>query len=137
MYNILLQVFEDGQLTAKRAFNPDFLNRLDETILFTSLNDEDLLKIIHLLVDQINRNLVAKQIKIHLTDEVARYLPPDRERQIERGGRGHGGCGRVGFAGDATVHVHIGVWNEWAFIVRRLSSEPARAAYPDRSPTAT
>jgi ATP-dependent Clp protease ATP-binding subunit ClpC len=33
-------------------------------ILFTSLTDEDLLKIMHLLVEQINVNLVAKQIKI-------------------------------------------------------------------------
>ncbi len=30
----------------KKAFNPEFLNRLDETILFTSLSDDDLLKII-------------------------------------------------------------------------------------------
>ena len=96
IYNILLQVFEDGQLTdglgntvdfkntiiimtsnlgarfldkrgqmgfsaprttgipqkiedqvmseVKRAFNPEFLNRLDEVILFTSLVDEDLLQ---------------------------------------------------------------------------------------------
>src|ERR1700712_1164790 len=103
VYNILLQVFEDGQLTdglgntvdfkntiiimtsnlgarfldkrgqigfsseattgipqkveeqvmgeVKRAFNPEFLNRLDEVILFTSLVDEELLKIIALLVD--------------------------------------------------------------------------------------
>ena len=58
----------------KRAFNPEFLNRLDEMILFTSLTDEDLLKIIHLLVEQININLVAKQIKIHLTDDAARYV---------------------------------------------------------------
>jgi ATP-dependent Clp protease ATP-binding subunit ClpC len=33
-----------------------------------------MLKIIHLLVEQINLNLVAKQIKIHLTDEAARYV---------------------------------------------------------------
>ena len=29
----------------KKAFNPEFLNRLDEIILFTSLTDDDLLKI--------------------------------------------------------------------------------------------
>ena len=46
----------------KRAFNPEFLNRLDEVILFTSLTDDDLLKIIHLMVEQINLNLVSKQI---------------------------------------------------------------------------
>ena len=46
----------------KRAFNPEFLNRLDDVILFTSLNDDDLIKIIGLLVEQINQNLVAKQL---------------------------------------------------------------------------
>jgi ATP-dependent Clp protease ATP-binding subunit ClpA len=62
----------DGEV--KRAFNPEFLNRLDEVILFTSLADDDLLKIIHLLVDQINVNLVAKQIKIRLADDAAKYI---------------------------------------------------------------
>jgi ATP-dependent Clp protease ATP-binding subunit ClpC len=126
IYNILLQVFEDGQLTdglgnqvdfkntiiimtsnlgarflekrghlgfsapmgegipskiedmvrgeVKRAFNPEFLNRLDDIILFTSLNDEDLLKIIDLMVDQININLEAKQLKIRLTPDASKYL---------------------------------------------------------------
>jgi ATP-dependent Clp protease ATP-binding subunit ClpC len=126
VYNILLQVFEDGQLTdglgntvdfkntiiimtsnlgarfldkksqigfaspnitgipakvedqvmseVKKAFNPEFLNRLDEVILFTSLTDEDLLKIIALLVEQINLNLVAKQIKIRVNEDAARYI---------------------------------------------------------------
>jgi ATP-dependent Clp protease ATP-binding subunit ClpC len=58
----------------KRAFNPEFLNRLDEVILFTSLNDDDLLKIVTLLVEQINGNLVAKQLKIRLTPEAAKYI---------------------------------------------------------------
>jgi ATP-dependent Clp protease ATP-binding subunit ClpC len=58
----------------KRAFNPEFLNRLDEVILFTSLVDEDLLKIIDLLVEQVNANLVAKQIKIRLEPDAAKYI---------------------------------------------------------------
>jgi len=58
----------------KRAFNPEFLNRLDEVILFTSLNDDDLLKIIGLLVEMINVNLVAKQLKIRLTEDAAKYI---------------------------------------------------------------
>jgi ATP-dependent Clp protease ATP-binding subunit ClpC len=125
IYNILLQVFEDGQLTdglgntvdfkntiiimtsnlgarflekrspmgfsapgnalpakveeqvmaeVKRAFNPEFLNRLDETILFTSLNDEDLLQIMELLTEHINKNLAAKQIKIRLNPDAAKYI---------------------------------------------------------------
>src|SRR5437763_15040386 len=58
----------------KRAFNPEFLNRLDEVILFTSLVDEDLIKIIELIVEQINANLVAKQIRIRLEPEAAKYI---------------------------------------------------------------
>ena len=56
------------------AFNPEFLNRLDEVILFTSLVDEDLIKIIDLLVEQVNVNLVAKQIKISLRPEASKYI---------------------------------------------------------------
>src|SRR5207248_8576938 len=58
----------------KKAFNPEFLNRLDEVILFTSLTDDDLLRIIELLVDQINTNLVSKQIRIRVNDDAARYI---------------------------------------------------------------
>ena len=58
----------------KKAFNPEFLNRLDEVILFTSLVDEDLLQIMELLVQQVNGNLVAKQVKIRLTQEAAKYI---------------------------------------------------------------
>ena len=126
IYNILLQVFEDGQLTdglgnqvdfkntiiimtsnlgarflekrgnlgfsipageagstkiedmvrseVKKAFNPEFLNRLDEVILFTSLTDPDLIQIMELLVQQVNVNLVAKQVKIHLAPDAAKYI---------------------------------------------------------------
>jgi ATP-dependent Clp protease ATP-binding subunit ClpC len=58
----------------KRAFNPEFLNRLDEVILFTSLNDDDLLKIIDLMVGQTNLNLAAKQISIRLGPDAAKYI---------------------------------------------------------------
>jgi ATP-dependent Clp protease ATP-binding subunit ClpC len=126
VYNILLQVFEDGQLTdglgntvdfkntivimtsnlgarylqkksqmgfsapdgegipskveeqvmseVKRTFNPEFLNRLDEVILFTSLTDDDLIKVIDLMVEQINVNLETKEIKIRLVFEASRYI---------------------------------------------------------------
>jgi len=126
VFNILLQVFEDGQLTdglgntvdfknvivimtsnigarhlekrsqlgfqaaseaaaekkvedmvmaeVKRLFNPEFLNRLDEVIVFNALNDGDLLKIIDLLVGGINQNLAQKNITITLSPEAGRWI---------------------------------------------------------------
>ena len=45
-----------------------------DIILFTSLNDDDLIKIIDLMVGQVNSNLVAKQIKIRLAPDAAKYI---------------------------------------------------------------
>jgi ATP-dependent Clp protease ATP-binding subunit ClpC len=58
----------------KRAFNPEFLNRLDEIILFQSLTDDDLIKIMTLLVEGINKNLEQKQIRIDLKSDAAKYI---------------------------------------------------------------
>jgi len=126
VFNILLQVFEDGQLTdglgntvdfkntiiimtsnigarylekrhqlgfhgageeasaqkmeemvmteVRKVFNPEFINRLDETIVFNSLNDDDLGQIIDLLVSQINETMVAKKVKISLAPDAKRWI---------------------------------------------------------------
>ncbi|HET9401669.1 MAG TPA: AAA family ATPase, partial [Candidatus Acidoferrales bacterium] len=58
----------------KRAFNPEFLNRLDEIILFNPLADEDLLRIIDLLVGQINDTLIHRQVQIVLTPEARQWI---------------------------------------------------------------
>ena len=58
----------------KRAFNPEFLNRLDEIIIFHSLSDTDLITIMHLLVKGINQNLEVKQLTIRLNDDAAKYI---------------------------------------------------------------
>jgi ATP-dependent Clp protease ATP-binding subunit ClpC len=126
VFNILLQVFEDGQLTdglgntvdfkntiiimtsnigarylerrahvgfqsgvegafekkaeelvmseVKRLFNPEFLNRLDEIIVFNALNDNDLIQVLDLLVGQMNQNLAQKNISLTLSPEAARWI---------------------------------------------------------------
>src|SRR5487761_109089 len=126
LFNLLLQVFEDGQLTdglgnrvnfkntiiimtsnigarfiqkrqglgfqseredivsdkveelvkqeVKKTFNPEFLNRLDEVILFQSLNDSDLLQIVELLVQQLNANLAQKAITISVTEDAKKWI---------------------------------------------------------------
>jgi len=126
IFNILLQVFEDGHLTdglgnrvnfkntiiimtsnigarfiqkksslgfqsadsgeiaksvsdmvlgeVKRTFNPEFINRIDEIIVFDALGDEDLRRILGLLVTSLNANLSDRQLKITLAPEVADWI---------------------------------------------------------------
>src|SRR5216683_2794251 len=126
IFNILLQVFEDGHLTdglgnrvnfkntiiimtsnigarfiqkkssmgfqstdtseiaksvnemvlgeVKRTFNPEFINRIDEIIVFEALNDDDLRRIMALLVTQLNENLTDRKLKIALSPEVVDWI---------------------------------------------------------------
>jgi ATP-dependent Clp protease ATP-binding subunit ClpC len=126
LFNILLQVFEDGHLTdglgnrvnfkntiiimtsnigarfiqkkasmgfqsqdpaglnksvsdmvlgeVKRTFNPEFINRIDEIIVFDPLSDDDLRKITHLLVDQLNENLMDRRLEVSLAPEVVDWV---------------------------------------------------------------
>ena len=126
LFNILLQVFEDGHLTdglgnridfkntivimtsnigaryiqkragmgfqsgdiqdvqksvsemvlgeVKRTFNPEFINRVDEIIVFEALSDEDLRKITRMLVVQLNENLSNRGIRISVAEEVVDWI---------------------------------------------------------------
>jgi ATP-dependent Clp protease ATP-binding subunit ClpC len=125
VHNILLQVYEDGQLTdslgntidfknaiiimtsnigarflekrghlgfqsgadkdskkmeelihseVKKIFNPEFLNRLDEIILFESLTDEDLENIVDLLIGQVNEVMKQKRLSITLRPEARKWI---------------------------------------------------------------
>ena len=58
----------------KRTFNPEFLNRVDEIILFHSLSDADLIQILELLVQSLNANLVQKAITISVTDDAKKWI---------------------------------------------------------------
>jgi ATP-dependent Clp protease ATP-binding subunit ClpC len=58
----------------KRTFNPEFINRVDELIVFDALSDEDLRKILSLLMDMLNTNLTDRRMRIVLTPEVANWI---------------------------------------------------------------
>ena len=58
----------------KRTFNPEFINRIDEIIIFDALTDEDLIKITRLLVEQLNLNLKERGIAIGIRDEGVLWL---------------------------------------------------------------
>lgn len=53
----------------RQAFRPEFLNRLDDTILFKPLSLEHIGKIVHLLLADINRRLADKRITVTLSSE--------------------------------------------------------------------
>jgi ATP-dependent Clp protease ATP-binding subunit ClpC len=126
LFNILLQVFEDGHLTdglgnrvnfkntiiimtsnigarfiqkkaglgfqtsdasaisrsvtdmvlseVRKTFNPEFINRVDEIIVFEALSDDDLRTITRLLVTQLNENLVDRRITLDLAPEVVDWV---------------------------------------------------------------
>ncbi|HUO60024.1 MAG TPA: ATP-dependent Clp protease ATP-binding subunit [Candidatus Acidoferrales bacterium] len=126
VFNILLQVFEDGQLTdglgntvdfknailimtsnigarhlmkrtglgfqsekeeavsekvedlvkaeVKRTFNPEFLNRLDEVVLFQALTEQDLNQIVELMVSQLNQNLAQRSLTITVTEDARKWI---------------------------------------------------------------
>ena len=126
LFNILLQVFEDGQLTdglgntvdfkntiiimtsnigarhlqkrtglgfqsdaddmvsgkveemvrseVKRTFNPEFLNRLDEVIIFNALTEADLIQIVELMVNQLNQNLAQRAITVTVTEDARKWI---------------------------------------------------------------
>jgi ATP-dependent Clp protease ATP-binding subunit ClpC len=58
----------------KRTFNPEFLNRLDEVIVFQALSDGDLIQILELLVQQLNLNLMQKAITISVSEDAKKWI---------------------------------------------------------------
>ena len=58
----------------KRSFRPEFLNRLDETIIFKPLAKDEIAKILDLLITDLNKRLDDKHISLELTDSAKDYL---------------------------------------------------------------
>jgi ATP-dependent Clp protease ATP-binding subunit ClpC len=126
LFNILLQVFEDGHLTdglgnrvnfknaivimtsnigarfiqkkasmgfqsadardvqksvtdmvlgeVKKTFNPEFINRVDEIIVFDPLSDDDLRRITRLLIGNLNQHLADRQLHLDVLPEVVDWI---------------------------------------------------------------
>src|SRR6266850_889892 len=139
VYNILLQVFEDGHLTdglgntidfkntiiimtsnigarflskhtslgfqgpseettaqkmeeavmqeVKRLFNPEFINRLDEIIIFNSLTNADLGRIVDMMIAQLNENLAHKRLEVSITEGAKQWILDTAYRDKNYGAR--------------------------------------------------
>jgi ATP-dependent Clp protease ATP-binding subunit ClpC len=58
----------------KRLFNPEFINRLDEIIIFNSLTNAELAKIVDLMVAQLNQNLEHKRLSVTVSEEAKQWI---------------------------------------------------------------
>ena len=58
----------------KKAFRPEFLNRVDEVIVFHDLNSEQIEQIVDLMVGQLRERLMAQGFGITLTEEARKLL---------------------------------------------------------------
>ena len=58
----------------KNHFRPEFLNRLDETIMFKPLTKANITNIIDLLVKDLNRRLADKELSVELTSSAKNYV---------------------------------------------------------------
>ena len=57
----------------RNHFRPEFLNRLDETILFKPLTKDNISAIIKLMLDDVNKRLADKELTVELTEDALRY----------------------------------------------------------------
>ena len=106
VFNVLLQVLDDGRLTdgqgrtvdfkntflimtsnlgtgqeikdtremLKTFFKPEFINRLDEVIVFKSLNKEEIKNIVCIQISHLQKRLEGKHITLELTDDAQNLL---------------------------------------------------------------
>ncbi|MBL0161398.1 MAG: ATP-dependent chaperone ClpB [Bryobacterales bacterium] len=100
IFNVLLQVLEDGRLTdgqgrtvdfrntilimtsnhapgmdeLRKTFRPEFLNRIDEIVVFHPLRVEHLRRIVDLQVDRLRQRLEARHLTLEMTDAAKDHI---------------------------------------------------------------
>lgn len=58
----------------QHSFRPEFLNRIDETVIFNPLRSEDMVNIVKIMVRQLQERLKQQKIQLHLSEEVYAFL---------------------------------------------------------------
>jgi ATP-dependent Clp protease ATP-binding subunit ClpC len=58
----------------ERAFRPEFLNRVDEIIVFQPLTKEDVLKIVDIMLSRLNKHLESQRVHVEVTDAAKEFL---------------------------------------------------------------
>lgn len=58
----------------KKLFRPEFLNRIDEIIVFKSLAEEEIVEIVDLMIADLRERLIEQNMSINLTPEASRFV---------------------------------------------------------------
>lgn len=58
----------------KKLFRPEFLNRIDEIIVFKSLTEDEIVEIVDLMIDELRQRLIEQNMTINLTKEASKYI---------------------------------------------------------------
>ena len=58
----------------RRSFSPEFINRIDEVIVFNPLGERELRAIVDILLDDVNGTLAQRGLKVEVTDEAKDWL---------------------------------------------------------------
>ena len=72
--NISEEAREQTMADLRGSFRPEFLNRLDEMILFKPLTKENISGIITLLMEELNERVREKEIHVELTEEAMTFI---------------------------------------------------------------
>ena len=58
----------------KKEFKPEFINRIDNIVIFNKLTTKDLIKILDIILQDLSKRIEDKKIKIVVSDEVKKYI---------------------------------------------------------------
>ena len=65
---------EKVMVEVKKTFRPEFLNRLDEIIVFHELNEEQLRQVVDLLAKDLEKRLAERKLSVEITDKAKSWL---------------------------------------------------------------
>ena len=65
---------EQVMAEVKQAFAPEFINRLDETIMFDELSTEDLARVVDLQIEELNKILAKQNVSLTMTKDACNWL---------------------------------------------------------------
>ncbi len=80
----LIEGIRDGEIPAevqnqveqalRQSFRPEFLNRVDDTIIFKPLSKVEIKQVVQLLIEDLRRRLADRRIELDLSDEACEYI---------------------------------------------------------------